>query len=211
MGAMQAQDYPGIGCFGVDYASFLVLQRGDAAGAQAYMREFASPTCPEFNRRVVQGLAHYMAWAQAKDPERADSLRQARVFLPVSPRLFYELATSERGVPVARQLLAIGEKLGMQDNEQLDALAYALRIKETAVARKLLQLGADPMAEVGPEKMPAALIPVLNRDPEGIRLMQRAGVDYGKLRYQGATALDYARKQGDVKLQQMLDPKGASV
>ena len=207
----RAQDYADEACFGVDYASFLALQRADAAGAFQVMRDTPSPRCPESRRRLVQGLAQYVTWGQGKEPERADSLRQARAFSPVSPALFYWLASSDRALPVARQLLQAGEKLGMQDEQQLDALAYALRNGETATAQRLMRLGASPLALVGPEKMPVALIPVFARNLEGIRLMQGAGIDYAKLRYQGTTALDYARSEGDAKLLQALDPKAGRI
>lgn len=207
----RVQEYPGKECYSVDYARFLVLQRGDVPSGQAVMRDVPSPACDEPRKRLVEGLVRYVGWGLSKDAERAELLRQARVFHPVNPALFYALASSERGMPVARQLLAAGEKLGMQDDQQLDALAYALRNGESAIARRLLRLGASPVAENGPEKLPAALIPVINRDFESIHLMQRAGVDYTKLRYQGTTAVDYARKEGDTKLLQLLDPKGGKV
>ena len=59
--------------------------------------------------------------------------------------------------------------------------------------------------------MPAALIPVLTRDFDTIRLLQRSGVDYRKLSYQDTTAVEYARKQGDAKLLQLLDPKAGAL
>ena len=207
----RSQDYAGEGCFAVDHASFLALQRADAAGALQVMRDTPSPRCNEARRRLVQALAQYVTWSQGKDPGRVDALRQARAFEPVSPTLFYSLASSDKALPVARQLLQAGEKLDMQDEQQFDALAYALRNGEIATARRLLRLGASPQALVGPEKMPAALIPVIARNLEGIRLMQGAGVDYAKLRYQGTTALDYARNEGDAKLLQLLDPKAGRI
>jgi tetratricopeptide (TPR) repeat protein len=207
----RAQEYPGKGCFGVDYARFLVLQRGDATGAQAVMRDAPSPACDESRKRLAEGLVRYVAWAQGGDAERAELLRQARVFHPVNPALFYALASSERAVPVARQLLAAGEKISMQDEHQFDALAYALQNGESAIARRLLRMGANPVAEIGPQKMPVALIPVVSRDFDSIRLMQRSGVDYAKLRYQGTTAIDHARKEGDTKLLRLLDPKAGNV
>lgn len=218
LGGMEAlykqrmQDYPGIECFSVEYARFLVLPRNDPAGAHAVLRQFSAPACPEPRKQLVEGLVRYVAWAQGSPgPDKADLLRQARVFHPVSPSLFYELASSEHGVPVARQLLAAGERIGMQDERKLDALAYALRRGETSIARRLLQMGASPLAEVGHEKMPVALLPVLSRDVASIRLMRRAGVDYTKLRYQGTTAVEHARQQGDAKLLEALDPKSGKV
>jgi tetratricopeptide (TPR) repeat protein len=207
----RAGEYPTTACFGMDYARFMVLQRGDTGAAQAVMQAAPSPDCDESHKRFVSGLAHYVTWSQAPETDRPESLRQARAFQPVSPLLFYTLASSERGLAVIKQLLAAGEKLGMQDNQQLDALTYALRNREGPVARRLLRLGANPVAEIGPEKMPAALIPVITRDLDGIRMMQRAGVDYARLRYQDTTAVDHARQQGDTKLLQLLDPKGGKV
>lgn len=206
----RAQEYPAMGCIAVDYARFLVLQRADAVRSAAVLRESPSPACDASRAREVQGLTHYLSWSQAKEPDRAEILRQARAFLPVDANLFYALASSDRALPVAQQLVAAGEKVGVQDRRQMDALAYALRNGDKAVARRLLRLGAQPTAEVGPERMPAALIPVLTRDLDAIRLMQRAGVDYTRLRFQGSTAIDHARGQGDTKLLQVLDPKGGS-
>jgi tetratricopeptide (TPR) repeat protein len=207
----RAQEYPDTGCFVVDHARFLVLHRADIQGAVGLLRGSPSPGCEPASAREVQGLGYYVAWAQGSDPERAEALRQARVFAPVSPALFYTLASSERGFPVAQQLVAAGEKVGMRDNHELDALSYALRNGEADIARRLLRLGASPTAEVGQEKMPAALIPVLTRNLEMIGLLQRAGVDYRKLRYQGTSAIDYARSQNDRKMEQLLDPKAGSL
>jgi tetratricopeptide (TPR) repeat protein len=203
----RAQEYPGSYCFSVDYARHLLLQRGEASEAQAVLRETPSPGCDESQKRSVEGLVRYVAWAGSGEPERAELLRQARAFQPVNSGLFYTLASSDKAMAIAKQLIAAGEKLGMQDEQQMDALAYALSNTDHSTARRLLRLGASPLAEVGPQKMPVALIPVINRDVEGIRLMQRSGVDFVKLRYQGATAVDHARKEGDVKLLQLLDPK----
>lgn len=204
----RAQEYAGAGCLGVEYARFLVLQRADAAAALVALREFPSPQCADGSARAVQGLAHYFSWAQGQEPERSDTLRQARAFEPVSPALFRALASSERGVAVARQLIANGEKLALRDRDDLDALALALRDRDSATARRLLRLGASPLAEVGTEKMPVALLPVLTRDFDSIRVLQRAGVDYTRLRFQGTTALDYARNQRDTQLLQALNPGG---
>jgi hypothetical protein len=48
--------------------------------------------------------------------------------------------------------------------------------------------------------MPAALIPVLARDLQGVKLLRRSGVDYSKLKFRGITALDYAKQSGDREL-----------
>lgn len=207
----RTQEYPDTRCFAVDYARFLMLHRADIQGAVDVLRGAPSPGCDPGLAREVQGLGYYVAWAQGSDPERAEALRQARVFAPVSPGLFLMLASSERAFPVAQQLVAAGEKIGMRDNRELDALSYALRSGDAEIVRRLLRLGASPTAKVGREEMPAALIPVLTRNLEMIKVLQRAGVDYRKLRYQGTTAIEYARSQDDRKLEQLLDPKAGSL
>lgn len=207
----RAQEYAGVGCFHMDYARFLLLYRGDVETAANLARENTSTECGPSRAREVTGLGHYVTWAASKGAERSESLHRARAFLPVSPELFRQLATSDRSADVARQLVAAGEKIGMVDNQQLDALAHALRDGDTGAARRLLRLGARPDAPIGNDQMPAALIPVLSRDWDGIRLMQRSGIDYAKLRFQGTTAVDYARKAEDNRLLRALDPKAGSL
>jgi tetratricopeptide (TPR) repeat protein len=204
----RADEYPGSECFSVDYARFIMLQRADAEAALAVLRDSPSPHCDGPTTRLTQGLARYITWSRIPDgPARVEALLQARAFQPVGPDLFYALASSEAGSAVAQQLVATGEKLAVQDNRQMDALAYSLSKSDTRTTRRLLRLGAQPTAEIGPERMPAALIPVLTRDLEGIRTMQRAGVDYTKLRYRGSTAVEHARERGDDKLLHLLDPR----
>jgi len=170
-------------------------------------RQAVDGQCSAEVAREVLGLAHYVAWASATGAERNESLNQARVFLPAGPTLLDQLATSERTVGAAKQLLAAGESIGQRDNFKLDALAYVLQYKDLSAARRLLRLGARPDATVGDGDMPVALLPVISRDMEGIHLMQQFGVDYSKLRYQGATAIDHAKRIGDHQLADVLDPK----
>lgn len=203
----RTKEYPARGCFAIGYGRFLVVQRGDAERALAVLRESPSHPCQYDDPREVQALAHYVLWAGG----RAEALHQARAFQPVGPRVFYSLAYSARTVGVARKLLAAGEKIDVHDAEEFDALGYALREGDTTVAQRLLDLGARPDAPQGAQKLPAALLPVLARDASGIRLMRKAGIDYAKLRYQGTTAVDYARSQGDAELLQWLDPRGGKL
>lgn len=205
----RTKEYPEAGCYTISYAKFLVLQRGKAESGLAVLHDGQLPQCEFNSAREVLGLAHYLIWAT--DAKRPEAFHQAQAFLPVGPRAFLGLASSERTIAAARKLLAAGEKIDIRDNEQMDALAYALRDGDAATAKRLLQLGARPDAPEGVQGMPAALIPVLGRDPDGIRLMQKAGIDYAKLRFQGTTAIDYARSQGDEELLKMLDPRGGKL
>ena len=64
-----------------------------------------------------------------------------------------------------------------------------------------------PIDTVG---MPAALIPVVSGDYEGIRLMRKFGVDYETLRFNGTSAVDMARRSGDRRLLDALSPRSQS-
>jgi hypothetical protein len=198
-------DYGSAGCPGLTYARFLVLQRGDPDAAEAAVHQSGDPDCDE--GRELRRFARYLRWANAKGPERDEALRRARAVAPVTARLLYTFAAHDRMLPVAKQLLAAGEKVDMKDNRQFNALGYALGSSDLATARRLLVLGARPATPVGPEAMPVALLPVLSRDLEAIRLLQRHGVDYAQIRFQGMTALEHARQIGDGKLLQVLDPR----
>jgi tetratricopeptide (TPR) repeat protein len=204
-------DYGANNCYGVDYARFLVQQRGDTTAGMAMAQRASTSRCDEEAARQVLGLAHYLAWSRSKEPGRAEALRQARIVRPVGPALIYELAMSERTLPAIQQLIAEGERVDQLDNSRVTALAYALRANDLTAARRLLRMGAKPDALVGDEQMPLALMPVLTGNLESIRLMQSSGVDYSKLRYKGMTALDHARSIHDGKLLQALDPKAGSL
>jgi tetratricopeptide (TPR) repeat protein len=204
-------DYGADNCFGTGYARFLVQQRGDAVAAVSMAKRASQNSCDEEAARQVLGLAQYLAWSQAREPGRAEALRQARVARPVGPALFYELASSEHTLAAIQQLVAEGERIDQLDNSRLTALAYALRADDLVAARRLLRLGARPDALVGEEQMPLALMPVLTANVESIRLMQKAGIDYSRLRFKGMTALDHARSIHDGRLLQALDPKAGAL
>jgi tetratricopeptide (TPR) repeat protein len=202
----RVQEFGPARCYGADYARFMLHQRGDAAAAITIARQGIDAGCKAQTTRDVLGLAHYAAWAATSDPSRNEMLHQARVYFPPSARLLYHLATNDRTLPAARQLIAAGESIGQQDNQKLNALAYALQERDLATARRLLRLGARPDAPIGETSMPVALLPVIAADTAGIRLMQQFGVDYSKLRYEGATAIDHAKRTGDRRLLEALDP-----
>jgi hypothetical protein len=112
----------------------------------------------------------------------------------------YVLAMSDRTIAAVRQLIASGEPIGQRDNAQSNAPSYALHARNHMAARRLLRLGARPDAAVGFDEMPAALIPVLARDLQGVKLLRRSGVDYSKRKFRVITTLDYAQQSGDREL-----------
>lgn len=198
-------------CYGADYAKFLLRQRGDTEGAIAMAQRAVSGQCGGANGRETLGLAYYQAWARDKGSERDDLLRQARIYLPAGPRLIYQLAVSDRTSDTIVALKATGEGIDQLDGRRFNALALALEDADLPAARRLLKLGANPSTSVGAIQIPVALMPVLSEDYEAIRLMQQFGVNYSRLRYQGATALDHARRTGNRKLLEALDRQSNSL
>jgi tetratricopeptide (TPR) repeat protein len=203
----RAEEFGPGSCYSADYSRFVLQQRGDSAAAVALARDAVEGQCRDARARTALGLAYYVAWASATDPQRLESLNQARVFLPAGPRVLYLLAGSERTMGAAKQLIAAGEAVDQKDNYKLNALAYALQERDHAAARRLLQLGARVDTTITEGEFPVALTPVMSEDIEGVRMMQKFGVDYSKLRYQGRTAIDEAKRTGNRRMLEALDPK----
>jgi tetratricopeptide (TPR) repeat protein len=193
----QLVDYGPGACFSTDYARFMLQVRGNTQSAIDLARGALNKECEDSPSREVLGLAEYVKWANETGPERAESLNQARIYLPAGPRPLFLLASSERTSPTIKQLLAAGELIDQKDNSNQTALAYALEADDLAAARRLLTLHAHPDTPVGYQNVPLALVPVIQANIEAIRLMREFGVDYSKLRYRGATALDFAKQSGN--------------
>jgi tetratricopeptide (TPR) repeat protein len=198
-------------CYTVDYAKFKLQVRGDAQGAIDLARGALNQNCEDSGARRVLGMANYVAWASAESPRQSEALNEARVFLPPGPLALYMLATGERSLPALKKLLRSGEKIDERDSENMTALAYALQDGDLSAARRLLALGAQPDLPVGPAGMPVALVPVIEGNVDGIRLMQHSGVDYSKLRFHGASALEFARRSGNKELINVIIAKGTTL
>jgi tetratricopeptide (TPR) repeat protein len=201
----RVQEFAGT-CLGVEYARFVLLQRGDSSEAVTRARQANEGQCSGPDAREVLGLAYYTQWAAAEGSQRDELLRQARIYLPMGPRLVYQLASSDRTVGALQRMKASGESIEVLDNRHYNALALALEDRDLAAVKRLLKLGANSTAPIGAIEMPVALLPVVAEDIEAIRLFQQHGVDYAKLRYQGATALEHARRTGNRRLLSVLTP-----
>ncbi len=191
-------------CYSADYARFLLQIRGDADGAIDLARRGLDQNCDDSQSRQVLGLAEYVKWSKSADPNHTEALNQARVYLPTGPTALYLLATTDKTLPALKKLLAAGERIDQIDNEKMTALAYALQNRDLAAVKRLLVLGAHSELPVGFLELPVALIPVLSGYVDAIRVLQQFGVDYSKLRYRGATALDMAKQSGNLELLEVL-------
>jgi len=200
-------------CYRPDYALFKLNVRGDAKGAIEMASAALNANCSDAvdRAREALGLANYFQWAKDTGTESTAALNQARVYLPPGPMAIFLMANNDSTVPAAKKLLATGEAIDQEDNEQMTALAYALQKGKFDAATRLLKLGANPEAPVGFQAMPVALLPVLEGNLDAIRVLQRAGVDYSKLRFRGATAIDYAKQSGDDALLNALTAKDRSL
>lgn len=197
-------DYPGFWCHPADYARFLALWRGDTVEARKQLG--AAAQCDREHLRWVEALITYVAWTQADAASGAELLLKARALEPVTPRLIAALAISDRGADVVRKLVTTGgEKIDRADGQQMNALAYALADGEVAAAARLLKAGARTDTLVGQQGVPVAVIPVIARQFDAVRLLRRAGVDYGRLRVGGVSVLEAVRRSGDQELLRVLE------
>lgn len=184
-------------CFSAEYARFKLNVRGDPQGAIDLARGALNLDCEDAPSREILGLASYVKWAGGTGTESTQALNQARIYLPPGPHALYLLTSDESTMSAAKRLLSSGENIDQKDNGRMTALALALQRGALESAERLLRLGARPDTLVGEEDMPVALLPVLDSNLDAIRILQRAGVDYSKLRYHGHTALDFARQSGN--------------
>lgn len=205
----RVQEFGPGSCYSTDYARFLLQVRGDSDGAIDLTRRALNQECEDSPARRVLGMAEYVKWSQGTGPERLEALNQARIFLPAGPMALYMLATSDRTLPAARKLVESGEKIDQLDNEHMTALAHALQDSDAKAARRLLTLGAHADLPVSAQGIPAALIPVMQRNLEVIRALQKAGVDYSKISFQGMSAAAIAHRSGDAELERVLSAKGS--
>ncbi len=194
-------------CITAGYARFMLNIRGSPDRAISIAREIPDIDCDGASSRNIIGVASYLIWTRASGKDGTDALNQARIYLPPGARAFYLLASSGRTMPAARKLLDMGESIDRKDNEGMTALGQALQARDSEAAERLLNLGAHADVPVGVDDMPVALIPVFGEDLDTIRALRRGGVDYSKIRYRNATALDFARRTGDEALLQALTGK----
>lgn len=194
-------------CYSADYARFKLNIRGDTQGAIELARAALNLNCNDAPSREILGLASYVQWARGTAPSNNEALNQARIFLPVNPNTLYLLASSEHTAIALKKLTESGERIDQTDSEKMTALGHALQMHKLDAAERLLRHGARPETLVGFEQIPVAMLPVLESDTDAVRVMQRAGVDYSKLRYHGFTAIEYAKRIGDEELLAVLQPK----
>jgi tetratricopeptide (TPR) repeat protein len=204
--AAQTFGYSPCHSYSLQYARFLLQQRGNAQGATEIVRKALEVTCGNEDARELLGLTHYVTWSKSEGAARVEALNQARIYLPPGAKAIYLLASSETTAKAAAQLVASGENIDNKDNDQFNALAHAVQSDDVATARRLLRMGASPATPVGYGDLPVALMPVMSGNLGLVKLMREFGADYAKITYQGATAFDFAKQSGDSDLLQAIEP-----
>lgn len=201
----RVRDFGDVGCYVVRYALFEIQERDAPDVAIDLLKDAMQSDCEGDSSKEALGLAYYLKWSRAGEPERIAYLNRARVYFPIGARLFYKLGSSATTLKVATALTRSGENVDQKDNNGMTALAYAVERRDHDTASRLAKAGASPIATIGEQAVPIALVPVFNNDLAGIRLMKRLGVNYSSIHFQGVTAMSYARKMGNKK---MLDALG---
>lgn len=204
----RSAEYGARSCYPARYAHFLLNLRGDANRAAEQAQRALGGGCETDEARQVLGMAHYVLWSKDRKSSKGQaSLNQARIYLPAGPMPLYLLASSEATAGALKALVDNGEPIDQRDNERVSALAYALQAQEHETAGRLIRLGARPDQTVGAQELPLALVPILVGDVDGVRLLQKSGINYATLKYQGASALDIARQTGRAQVISLLEPR----
>lgn len=198
-------------CLRVEHARFRVSRFADYQGAISQATTALNEGCTSSEARTALGVAHYLAWADLAGDAKVKARVQAQVFLPEGPGMLYELARQDSTQKVVSQLMQSGVSIRLQDNDKLNALAYALMGEDIESSRRLLRLGAKGTDPVGAEGFPVALIPLMNQSVPGVLLMQQSGVNYSKIRFNGTNAVDIARRMGNPALLKALEQGSGTV
>ena len=193
-------DFKTINCYAAELAEFVVIQRGNAVRALEISSQSPDVNCKNPFMQEITGLAYYVLWANGDPGQRPSLLNRARITYPSGTRLVYRLASSDSMLKVLMDLMTTGESIDQLDNAKMTALAYAIQNKDYLTAKRLLLLHAKVDVVVGASEMPLALIPVISEDYQGIKLLRQFGADYAKIKYQGTTAIDFAKQAGNKKL-----------
>jgi tetratricopeptide (TPR) repeat protein len=201
-------EFPEQPCHLAEYAMFRTTRQSDAQSGKALARDAIANGCKRDIAKEAMGVSSYYLWASMSGEQAQSEQSQARINFPESPMLLAELAKFESGVPVIKKLVANGLQIDQAGNERSTALAVSLTKKEHAAARRLLRLGAKHTVKTQYGDYPLSLIPLMNNDIDGIKLMREYGVDYSKLKWGDTSAVEMARRFGSADLLKALGLPG---
>lgn len=183
-------------CLYTEYAIFLLRVRQDYKQAIANGHQALDGGCQNESARAVLGVAYYLG-----SVEQPALLGRARIFMPEGPRLYWEFARLPQGEPLLQRYR---EQVDIPDANGYTALAMALEAGDIDAAKRLRGFGADIKREIGKQKIPLPLLPILHGRVEGVRFLIEQGVDYSLIRYRGIAAEQYAEQVGDTEISGLL-------
>ncbi len=180
------------------YAKFRQRHFDDADVVLQYARKaLDTGCCDEAGVRQVMGAAYYSKWFEASIPDESQAyLTQARLFFPEGPELIYWLVQTEKTAPIIKELIQDGISIDVADNRGLTALAYAINEDILEAVKHLIDMGGNPNATVGAEKLPLLAVAVLSKSKETVRYLVSSGADVNSQAYGGATPLELAESMG---------------
>ena len=205
-------EYGNEACFPYYYAEFRQRHFDDADITLKYARKALDASCRyETKARKVIGTAYYSKWIAAATPDEGKSyLTQARLFFPEGPELIYWLAQAEITTPVIKGLVNDGISIDVADNNGLTALAYAVKEDDFEALKRLIDMGGNPNATIGKEKLPLLAVAVLSQNKETVRYLVASGADVNAQVYGGASLLDLAEGMGFNDIAEVLKSAGGT-
>jgi tetratricopeptide (TPR) repeat protein len=203
----RANEHPNSPCFHTDHAAFRITKYNDYQGAISASRKAIDAGCESSESRQVMGVANYLAWINTSSEQRSAYLSQAQIFFPESPTLVYQLSRHENTSKIITELKQLFINIDTKDNNNLNALAYALMNNDIESARRLIRLGAQPTELVSDQEYPVAMIPLFYQHKEGVRLMLESGVNLSNMKYRGISALGYAEQLQNPEILQLIRSK----
>jgi tetratricopeptide (TPR) repeat protein len=193
----RAEEFAKYPCFLADYGMFRATHFGDYQAGVSNSRKAMDYGCYDDDARYALGISYYLAWSVLNGEEQNTAIIQARAFFPEGPRLYYELARGDETGKIIPKLITNGSSLRAQDNEKLNALAYALMESNADAAERLVKFGAKFEENVGDEQYPVAFIAFMKQDVKIISLMQKTGVNFARLKFGETNAIDYSKRLGN--------------
>lgn len=190
----RAEEFEKYSCYYADYGQLRLTRFGDFNGGIENAKRAIDKGCSSDEARYILGMAYYTAWHNLAGSEKESALSQAGIFLPAGPQMLYELARYDETSKIIPALLKNGTSLKTEDNQKYNALAYALYADNSEAVERLVKYGAkfeDPITQY---QFPVGLVAFERENLRAIKLMKNKGVNFSALKFNGMSAIDYARK-----------------
>lgn len=198
------QIYP---CFYSEHAKFEIDQQFNIDKAIELAQTSIDKGCKADFSRNTLGIAYYLAW-NISDVEKKNSyIGLARTFFPEGPQLYLEMSKNENTLGALKSLVKIKNNIDSKSPENHTALSMALMNNDFISAKRLINLGASLKEKVGRENFPIAFIPIVNQSTQGMLVLLSSTININEIKYNGQTALDFAKNFPNQEIIRMLEMK----